>query len=70
MMEDKYLPFYYNHIFAHEFAHLIGAQDKYGEYDPEGIYEANDLMKEDKGSLKTGNVIISQPTAQEIGWLE
>jgi hypothetical protein len=74
--------FVINKTFAHEFAHLLGAKDKYNEHDPKNIYDEKDIMKNSYSSkFQLGNdslicslldedIIISKPTAQEIGWVE
>jgi len=53
--------------FAHEKLHLIGATDKYGEFDPENIQDLRDIMKTTH-SVLDDEVIVSDPTAIEIGW--
>jgi hypothetical protein len=58
-----------NHIFAHEFAHLLGAHDKYGNNDTDDMYNDMDIMKY-YGNKFDEDIIISEPTAEELGWLE
>ncbi len=69
-----------NKAYAHEFAHLLGAIDKYGDFDKDDIYDYNDIMKSTntktifyQGQFLSGNllekeIIVSEPTAEEIGW--
>ena len=70
---------YMGNVFAHEFAHLIGASDKYNPDDSTNKTDKLDLMRD--GSYNTDNPIgqrrgalteqvkITEPTAEEIGWL-
>lgn len=56
-----------NKTFAHEFSHLIGASDKYVP----GNDDVNDwdIMREFGGFFNLDeDVLITEPTAKEIGW--
>lgn len=53
--------------FAHEKLHLLGAEDKYNEHDPSNKYDPRDIMKTN-GYALDNEVIVSEPTAEEIGW--
>jgi hypothetical protein len=53
--------------FVHEKLHLIGAEDKYNEHDPNNEFDPRDIMKTVHYALDD-EVIVSEPTAEEIGW--
>lgn len=55
-----------NGTFAHEFSHLLGATDKYSS-DYEGKVDNKDLMRNAQTNLDD-YIIITDPTAVEIGW--
>jgi hypothetical protein len=54
-----------NSHLAHEFLHLLGAEDKYNAKD--GIYNDNDIMRNNSGKFDK-DIIISEQTAREISW--